>query len=428
MPNRGQDLCDFIQASPSPYHCVETSVARLQAAGFTELLEKDVWSALPAGAAHYVVRDGTLVAWRMGTGSIPEHGFRLVGAHTDSPNLRLKPNADYVREGYQQWGVEVYGGVLAYTWFDRDLGLSGRAVLRGSDGPVLRTFRIDRPLARIASLAIHLNRGVRTDGFKPNAQQHLPPLLGLFEDGAPDLMPRLVSEALDVDPTDLIGGDLMLHDLQVPVVGGVDREFVFAPRLDNQASCYTAIEALVAQTDPVAATTGAVLFDHEEVGSRSSSGAAGQLLVRILNRIIRAAEHQAPGGLARASAQSFIISADMAHGVHPNYADRHDGEHKPMLNGGVVIKSNANQRYSTSAETSARVELAAEAVSVPVQKFINRTDLACGSTIGPLTAAELGIRSVDIGGAMLSMHSIREQAGAADVDAIVKVKCQLLRS
>ena len=428
MKDRGQDLCDYIWDSPSPYHCVDSSTARLRAAGFIELKEQDVWSALPPGAAHYIIRDGTLVAWRMGTDSIPVAGFRLLGAHTDSPNLRLKPHADYVREGYTQWGVEPYGGILAYTWFDRDLGLSGRVVLRGSNGPVLRNVRIDRPLARIASLAIHLNRGIRTDGFKPNAQQHFPPMLGMFHDDAPDLLPRLISDALDVDPRDFIGGDLMLHDLQVPVVGGVNGDFVFAPRLDNQASCYTAIEALIAQQQPVAPTIGAVLFDHEEVGSRSSSGAAGQLLVRILNRIIAAAEAQSPGGLARASAQSFTVSADMAHGVHPNYADRHDGNHKPMLNGGVVIKSNVNQRYSTNAETAARVELAAEAAEVPVQKFINRSDLACGTTIGPLAAAELGVRSVDIGAAMLSMHSIREQTGTADIEAMIKVKAELLRS
>jgi aspartyl aminopeptidase len=426
MTQRGQDLCDYIQASPSPYHCVESSVQRLEAAGFTELLEREVWSTLAPGSAHYIVRDGTLVAWRMGTHPIPTAGFRLIGAHTDSPNLRLKPNPDYLREGYAQWGVEVYGGVLAYTWFDRDLGLSGRAVFRGSDGPTLHTFRIDRPIARVASLAIHLNRGIRTDGFNPNAQSHMPPLLGLFEDDAPDLLPRLVAEALDADPTDFLGGDLMLHDVQVPVLGGVNNEFVFAPRLDNQASCYSAIEALIAQTEATPATTGAVLFDHEEVGSRSASGAGGQLLVRILDRIIEAAEEQAPGGLARASAQSFTISADMAHGVHPNYADRHDSHYKPQLNGGVVIKSNTNQKYSTSADTAARVILAAEAAEVPVQQFINRTDLACGSTIGPLTAAELGVRSVDIGAAMLSMHSIREQTGAADVDHMVRVKHQLL--
>jgi aspartyl aminopeptidase len=427
MTNRGQDLCDYIQASPSPYHCVDTSTARLRAAGFTELKEADVWQYLEPGAAHYVVRDGTLMAWKMGTEPIPVAGLRLIGAHTDSPNLRLKPNADYVREGYHQWGVEVYGGVLSHTWFDRDLGISGRAVLRGSHGTELRNVRIDRPLARIANLAIHLNRGIRTDGFKPNAQRELPPLLGLFQDDAPDLLPRLICDALDVDPADFLGGDLMLHDIQAPVVGGVHNEFVFAPRLDNQASCFTAIEALVAHDTPVGATVGAVLFDHEEVGSRSSSGAAGQLLVRILNRIIAAARQQAPGGLARASAQSFTISSDMAHGVHPNYADRHDGNHKPMLNGGVVIKSNANQRYSTNAETAARVLLAAEAADVAAQQFINRTDLACGTTIGPLAAAELGIRSVDIGAAMLSMHSIREQTGAADVDAMIRVKRELLR-
>lgn len=429
MQHRGQDLCDYIQASPSPYHCVETSAARLQRAGFSELKEANVWQALPPGARHYVVRDGTLVAWIVGTEPIPAAGFRLIGAHTDSPNLRLKPRADYVREGYAQWGVEVYGGILSYTWFDRDLGLSGRVVLRGEGGGTdLRTVRIDRPLARIASLAIHLNRDIRTNGFSPNKQQHLPPLLGLFEDDAPDVLPRLLSQALDVDPGAILGGDLMLHDVQPPVVGGVNSEFVFAPRLDNQASCFTGIEALAGVTDPPAATVGAVLFDHEEVGSRSASGAAGQLLVRILNRIIAAAEPQAPGGLARASAQSFVVSADMAHGVHPNYADRHDGNHKPMLNAGVVIKSNVSQRYATNAETAARVKLAAEAEGRPVQEFINRTDLACGTTIGPLAAAELGIRSVDIGGAMLSMHSVREQCGAHDIDDIIAIKRRLLLS
>lgn len=429
MPHRGQDLCDYIEASPSPYHCVDTSKARLEGAGFTELKEACVWQHLEPGDRHYIVRDGTLVAWITGTEPIPQAGFRLIGAHTDSPNLRLKPRADYIREGYAQWGVEVYGGILAYTWFDRDLGLSGRVVLRDEGGGTrLQNVRIDRPLARIASLAIHLNRDIRTNGFSPNKQQHLPPLLGLFEDDAPDALPTLLSAELDVAPDAILGGDLMLHDIQAPVVGGIHNEFVFAPRLDNQASCYTGIEALVGITDPPAATVAAVLFDHEEVGSRSASGAAGQLLVRILNRIISAARVQAPGGLARASAQSFIISADMAHGVHPNYADRHDGNHKPMLNGGVVIKSNANQRYSTNAETAARVKLAAEAEGRAVQEFINRTDLACGTTIGPLAAAELGIRSVDIGGAMLSMHSIREQCGAHDIDDIIAIKRRLLLS
>mgnify|MGYP000406561740 CR=1 FL=1 len=428
MTHRGQDLCDYIEASPSPYHCVATTVSRLESAGFTELKESDVWQPLPPGARHFIVRDGTLVAFQMGTHPIPEAGFRLIGAHTDSPNFRLKPNVEYTREGYRQWGLEVYGGPLTYTWFDRDLGISGRAVLRGPNGPILRNVRINRPIARIASLAIHLDRGIRTDGFKPNAQQHLPPMLGIFDEEAPDYLPQLVCGALDVDPADFLGGDLMLHDVQAPVVGGANNEFVFAPRLDNQASCFTAVEALVALEEPVPATVGAVLFDHEEVGSRSSSGAAGQLLVRILNRVIAAAEVQAPGGLARASAQSFTISADMAHGVHPNYADRHDGQHKPMMNGGVVIKTNSSQRYSTNAETAARVLLAAERAEVAAQQFINRTDLACGTTIGPLAAAELGIRSVDIGAAMLSMHSVREQTGAHDVDAMIKVKSQLLRS
>jgi aspartyl aminopeptidase len=428
MTDLARDLCDYVAASPSPYHCVAESLRRLEDAGFEQLDEGAPWPQLRPGARLCVVRDGTIFAWIMGTGAPVEHGVRLIGAHTDSPNLRLKPHAEYTSEGYAQWGVEVYGGVLLHTWLDRDLGLSGRVAVRTPEGVALRPLRIDRPIARVPNLAIHLNRKIRTDGLKLNEQKHLPPVLGVFENDAPDVLPGLVRDALHVDPADILGWDLMLHDVQPPVVGGVQEDFVFAPRMDNQASCHSALCALLALEQPPAATVGIVLFDHEEVGSRSAHGANSSWLKGGLQRTLDRAEAQAPGGYERMAANSYMVSADMAHGVHPNYADRHEGRHKPRINGGPVIKVNTNQRYASNAETAGRFKLACLESEVPVQEFVNRTDLACGSTIGPISAAALGIRSVDVGCAMLSMHSVREQAGARDVALMVKAMQRVLVS
>ncbi len=428
MTTLARDLCAYVAASPSPYHCVATTRDRLVAAGFGALDEGAPWPLLAPGDKVYVERDGTIFAWIMGTGAPAEHGLRLLGAHTDSPNLRLKPHTEHRVEGYLQWGVEVYGGVLLHTWLDRDLGLSGRVALRAGGGVALRTLRIDKPIARVPNLAIHLNREIRTEGLKLNPQKHMPPVLGLFADDDPAVLAGLVRDALDVDPADILAWDLMLHDIQSPVVGGVKDDFVFAPRMDNQASCHSALAALLSLSEVPAATVGIVLFDHEEVGSRSAHGASSRWLLGNLQRILARAEAQAPGGYERMAANSYMVSADMAHGVHPNHADRHEGLHKPRLNGGPVIKINTNQRYASNAETAGRFKLACAEVGVPVQEFVNRSDLACGSTIGPISAAELGIRSVDVGGAMLSMHSIREQAGAADVQMMVDAMAQVLRS
>jgi aspartyl aminopeptidase len=237
------------------------------------------------------------------------------------------------------------------------------------------------------------------------------------------VLDRLLRESLGCEPEQILGWDLMLHDTQPSVLGGMDSEFVFAPRMDNQASCYTALSGLLA-AEVGAPTAVVALFDHEEVGSRSAQGADGAVLESCLRRICEA--FPAKGGLERAAANSFMVSADMAHGVHPNYADRHDGNHKPSINGGPVIKANANQRYATDGETAARFRRACQDVEVPVQDFINRTDLACGSTIGPISSANLGIRTVDVGCAMLSMHSVREHAGSADVELMARVKARVL--
>ena len=425
------DLLSFIDASPTPEHCCAEVSRRLDLAGFAPLEEGLAW-ALEAGRGYYVVRGGTILAFRMGTAPVVDGGFRVLGAHTDSPNLRVKPVPDLTVEGVRQLGVETYGGLLAYTWLDRDLGLAGSVVLRGENGDRLETrlVRIDRPILRIPSLAIHLNREIRTDGLKLNDQQHLPPVLGLASgddaEGEPGALGALLAAELDADPARILSWNLSLMDVVPATVGGARGELIFAPRLDNQAMCHAALGALLSA--PAATATQVVsLYDHEEVGSRSATGAAGNALHHLLRRIAEVEGPGAgPGALPRAIARSYQVSADMAHGVHPNYKDRHEPRHMPRLNDGPVIKVNTQQRYATSAETAALFESLCQDAEVPVQKFVNRTDLACGSTIGPISAALLGIRTVDVGNAMWSMHSIRETGGAADPARMTAVMARFL--
>ncbi|MEM7285581.1 MAG: M18 family aminopeptidase [Actinomycetota bacterium] len=396
----------FIDASPSPFHAVATAADRLVEAGFVEVGQADDWTT--AGEAAFVRRAGSLVAWRLG--SEPAAGFRIAGAHTDSPNLRIKPQPDTGRAGVAQLGVEVYGGVLLNSWLDRDLGISGRVAVAG-DGIEQHLVHIDRPVLRVPQLAIHLDREINTAGLQLNKQTHMAPMWhsGDVVDGG---FRSWIADEIDVDPDAIRGWDLMTHDLTPSAVLGADASFYAAPRIDNLASCFAAIEALVA-VDATAATTVACLFDHEEVGSVSASGAAGTLLPTAVERL-----HEAAGGTAssrpRALAVSSCISADGAHATHPNYAERHEPDHHVRLNGGPVVKRNANERYATDAMGQAIAEEACLAAGVPFQRFVNRTDLACGSTIGPVTAAGLGITTVDMGMAQLSMHSARELCGSDD--------------
>ena len=423
-----EGLIDYIAAGPSPFHCVAETALRLEAAGFVRMDDAAAPAPIAPGAGGYLARAGSLVAWRAGSVAPAAAGFRIIGAHTDSPNLRLKPAPEYVAEGYVQWGIEPYGGVLLATWADRDLGLCGRVALRGPAGLETRLLRVQRPVCRVPNLAIHLNRQVNDDGLVLNKQTHLPPIVACADaEGDSARLGRLLSAELDCDVDAILSWDLMLFDVQAPTIGGIDGDFVFAPRIDNQASCYPALEALLALDAPPAHTSVIALFDHEEVGSGSERGAAGAFLRNVLARLERDHTDRAPGGLERAAASSYMVSADMAHGVHPNFADKHDARHQPAMNGGPVIKTNVNQRYSSDAETVARFKAACADEGATVQEFVNRSDLACGSTIGPISAAELGIRSVDVGGAMLSMHSIREQCGARDIDAMARVKARILR-
>jgi aspartyl aminopeptidase len=413
-------LLGFCDASPSPYHACATAAARLGEAGFTRLAEEAPWPAEPG--RWYIVRGGTLVAWATTAGHEPHEGFRIVGAHTDSPNLRIKPRPDVVRAGVRQLGVEAYGGVLLSSWLDRDLGLSGRvAVRRNGTGAMVRLLRVDRPVCAIPQLAIHLDRDVNTSGLVVDAQHHLTPLWGIARPegevprAATDGLVGFVAHELGVDPTDVLGWDLMLHDLAPGALVGRDDELIGSARLDNLASCWAAIEAL----SEVAPSVGdgpvpvVCLFDHEEVGSTSDRGAASSLLASVLERSVLA-RGGTTEAIHRSLARSACLSADMAHATHPNYADRHDPEHQVTLNGGPVLKVNANVRYATDAPGSALVALAAERAKVPLQAFAMRSDLPCGSTIGPVTAARLGITTVDVGMPQLAMHAAREHAGSHD--------------
>ncbi len=426
--NSGTDLADdlisFVNAAPSPWHAVQETVRRLDAHGYRQLHEGDTWSVCK-GDRVYVVRGGaTIAALELGDSPPDVTGFRLVGAHTDSPNLRLKPNATVKRHGQIQVAVEVYGGVLLHTWLDRDLGLAGRVWVRTPSGIEARLARCDEPMMRVPSLAIHLNRQVNTDGLVLNPQTQMVPLLALDQPAGAFELNRFLADAVRREHESLTSAEVLAHDLcafeVVPAArGGTAREFVFAGRLDNLASCHAGVVALLRAAPAPHRTRGVFLFDHEECGSQSAQGAQGSFLRDVLGRICEAFPGASKDALPRAMHRSFFVSADMAHALHPNFSDKHEPGHQPMLGGGPVVKSNVNQRYGTDGEGQARFEAWCGEAGVPSQRFVTRTDLGCGSTIGPITAANLGIRVVDVGSPMLSMHSCREMCGAADVASMV---------
>ena len=426
MPDLVQDLLAFIDRSPTPYHAVAEGAVRLEAAGFNRITEGELWDHGP-GARRYVVRnDGSLAAFQLGTTSPAQGGFRILGAHTDSPNLRLKPEPDVSAHGYRQLAVEPYGGVLLHTWLDRDLSLAGRVSV-AQDGQV-RTVLMDfaRPMLRIPNLAIHLFKEIREEGLKINAQKHTVPVIGL-EDTPPIrelLATELRAQGFSLGSADqVLSFDLMLYDTQCSGVIGSRGEFISAPRLDNLASSHAILTALQRSCAraPTAFTRVGIFYDHEEVGSRSAGGAAGTFLPDVLERIVSGYKGGEPQGFSRALAASQMISVDMAHAIHPNYADKHEPGHHPVVGRGPVIKVNANQAYATDAETAGHFEALCRSVDVKAQRFVSRNDQACGSTIGPISAARVGIRTVDVGNPMLAMHSCREMAGTEDVEPMVDV-------
>jgi aspartyl aminopeptidase len=403
------DLAAFVAAAPSAYHVVANVAERLESAGFARVAETDAWDGGAGG--RYVVRGGAIVAWFVPEGAPPETPFRIVGAHTDSPNLRIKPRPDLGAYGWRQIAVEIYGGPLLNSWLDRDLGLSGRLVLR--DGGT-RLIAVDRPLLRVPQLAVHLDRGVNENGLVLDRQRHMQPVWGLGEPDEGGLI-RFAAEEAGVDASEVVGWDLMVHDVQPPAYLGRDQEFLAAARLDNQLSVHAGVAALVAAADtpdlpyvPVLAA-----FDHEENGSEADTGAGGPLLGRVLERSVFAR-----GGSyedqARAFAGTVCVSADTGHAVHPNYAEKHDPTHRPMPSGGPILKVNVNQRYATDGVGRGLWTEACERAGVPSQHFVSNNAMPCGTTIGPITAARHGITTVDVGVPILSMHSARELCGADD--------------
>ncbi len=359
-----------------------------------------------------MVRDGALLAWRIPDGAGPATGFRIVGAHTDSPGFVLKPRPDVSSAGWQQLGMEVYGGPLLNSWLDRELGLAGRLALADGTVRLVRTGA----LMRIPQLAVHLDRGVNDDGLKLDRQQHLAPVWAVGRPTA-RILERVAGEA-GCAATEVRGFDLVAYDTAAPAVFGADQDFLAAGRLDNLSSVHAGLTALSEVTDSPYITVLAA-FDHEEIGSGSRSGAAGPVLSDLLERITaglggdRAAHLQALAG-------SVCLSSDAGHAVHPNYVGRHDPAHHPLLNGGPLLKLNANQRYATDAVGAALWRAACASVGVPTQEFVSHNAIPCGSTIGPLTATRLGVRTVDVGPPLLSMHSARELAGVADQRALAR--------
>ena len=418
------DLLAFLGDSPTPFHAVTNATARLAAAGFRPIAETDDWSSLTPGGYSFVHGGSSVLAFVIPEGKRVA-GFRIVGAHTDSPNLRLKPIPEYKKEGYAQLGVEVYGGVLLNSWLDRDLSLAGRVFVSDNAGGARvesRLVRFTRPMLRVAQLAIHLDRDVNDKGVVLNKQDHLAPIFGLDGDGAKDLR-AMLAEELGIAGDRIVGSDLMLYDVVAPTLGGRSAEMIFSARLDNLAMSHAAIRAIVDATPAAAAgdvVPVAALFDHEEIGSETAYGAQSAFLPRALERIVlgRGGSRE---DYHRSLAGSLCVSADMAHAVHPNYESRHESRHKPLLNGGPVIKINSQQRYATSGATAALFRDLCARVEVPVQHYAHRTDLPCGSTIGPIASTLLGIRTVDVGNPMLSMHSIRELGGAKDPAMMTRV-------
>ncbi|MFF4539654.1 M18 family aminopeptidase [Streptomyces aureus] len=403
------DLMSFLAASPTPYHAVATAAERLEKAGFRQVAETDAWEGTSGGK--YVLRGGAIIAWYVPKGAEAHTPFRIIGAHTDSPNLRVKPLPDTGAHGWRQVAVEIYGGPLLNSWLDRDLGLAGRLSLR--DGST-RLVDIDRPLLRVPQLAIHLDRSVN-DGLKLDKQRHLQPVWGLGDAREGDLISFLEEES-GVPAGQVTGWDLMTHSVERPAYLGRDNELLAGPRMDNLLSVHAATAALaaVATADsglsyiPVLAA-----FDHEENGSQSDTGADGPLLGSVLERSVFAR-----GGSyedrARAFAGTVCLSCDTGHAVHPNYAERHDPTHHPRVNGGPILKVNVNNRYATDGSGRSVFAAACEKAGVPFQSFVSNNSMPCGTTIGPITAARHGITTVDIGVAILSMHSARELCGSED--------------
>ncbi|CAI5470885.1 unnamed protein product [Closterium sp. Yama58-4] len=496
-PAAATELVEFLNRSWTAFHAVDECRQRLLKAGYQQLSEREEWRLEPGGKYFFTRNYSTIAAFSIGKKFKPGNAFWIIGAHTDSPCLKLKPNSKASKAGFLSVGVQTYGGGLWHTWFDRDLGIAGRVILRHVEGEAggeeggkggeggeagagegggeggkgasvarvrleHRLVKIDRPIMRIPTLAIHLDREVNTSGFKPNTQTHLLPVLATAikeelnrpapasETGGKEgeakekskgkkdesaerhhpLLLQLLASELGCSPSAIADFDLQLCDTHPSAIAGALNEFVFSGRLDNLASSFAALQALLAagesESESEEAESGVrmvLLFDNEECGSDSAQGAGSPLLLDAIRRVNAACTSNAAGAsegvVERSLQKSFVVSADMAHCHHPNYPERHEELHQPKMHKGLVIKHNANQRYATTAVTAALFREVATCHGIPVQDFVVRNDTGCGSTIGPILASGAGIRTVDVGAPQLSMHSIREMCGTDDIGHMV---------
>ena len=412
-----EQLRQFLDASPTPYHAVDNMAVTLAKAGYQALALDSDWSSLAAGKYYLTCDGGAIIAFHLPPNyDLAKQGIHIVGAHTDSPCLKVKPNADIYQHGVLQLGVEVYGGMLLNPWFDRDLSIAGRVHYLDKKAQLQqRLIDFSRPIATIPSLAIHLDRQAN-DQRTVNPQQHMAPVLMQCEKDAAcfnDVLLKIL-QGYDSDITQIVSYDLSFYDYQTAAIVGLTDDYISSARLDNLLSCYVGLQAILQSQSNQASLL--VCYDHEEVGSVSPSGAQGPLLSSVLKRLCGN-----ESDFYRMIEQSMCISVDNAHAIHPNYADKHDAYHGPMINAGPVIKLNANQRYASSSATAAYFSQLCASVQVPVQQFVMRNDMRCGSTIGPITAGELGIKTVDVGLPSWGMHSIREHAGTRDSWLLFKV-------
>ena len=408
-------LTNFLDRSPTPWHAVANIAEHLERSGFIRLDERAAWC-LEASATYFVVRsDGALVAWRQPVDVV---GWTIFGAHTDSPNLRVRPDPVVKKHGYFQLGLEVYGGVLLSTWFDRDLSLAGRVAIANEGAVLTELVDFERPVGIIPNLAIHLDRDANK-GRKINPQDELPLVISRAEEDAEMDFSETIARELGRSAAEISAFEICAYPIEESQVIGLEGEFLASARLDNLLSCFIVSEALI--QNEAAEGTMIVLNDHEEIGSVSTGGADGPFLESILRRATIFSDFE------RVRVNSLMVSIDNAHGVHPNYASKHDESHRPLLNEGPVVKVNANHRYATTAITQGLIEQAAERADVSLQYFSGRADLGCGSTIGPLTAGRLGIDTIDLGCAQFAMHSARETCGIKDPELMLKLLTQLTK-
>ena len=410
------DLIDFLYKSPTAYHSVATIKERLDLNGFTEVKESEKWDLQKEGKYYVIKNDSALIAFEIGTGDVEEDGFKLIGAHTDAPGFRIKANPEMVSEGkYLKLNTEVYGGPLLYTWFDRPLGIAGKVALKGNSPlkPEVKLVNINKPLLIIPSVAIHMNRSVN-EGFNVNKQKDTLPLLSLINDKFEKngYLVKVLAEELKVEASDILGFDLGLYEVEKGAVIGLNEEFISAGRLDDMWMVYTGIQALI-ESKANKSTKVMVCIDNEEIGSLTAQGANSALLLNILERITLALGKDREG-LHRALSNSLMISADLAHAVHPNAEEKHDPTNRPVLGNGPVLKTAASGSYSTDSYNAAIFEGLCKTANVPYQKFFNRSDVRGGTTIGPITTSLLTIPVMDMGAPLLSMHSIRELATVKD--------------